>query len=430
MVPYKLIEIFTSERCRYEGRPIDQAVVEHIRSLKLAARCLVARGTEGCYENGEIATRRIELLSVHLPVRITIVLPAAEVDRVLPSLDAMVTDGVVAVQDLQVVSHKTRRLLLPRQTKVRDIMTADPTRAEASTPLDQVVRILLSSIFTGMPVTDTEARPIGIVTQGDLIYKGRMPMRLGLLAAAGSDRVDEVLAALASRTAGDVMTAPVVTVGAERYVREAIELMLDRKVKRLPVVDERGRLVGMLSRLDVFRAITRTAPDWDALARRQVQVGNVRTVADIMRRDTHTVLPSTPVDEVIRTIATDDIQRVVVVDPRGVFLGLISDRDLLVAFAADSPEGAWEQFKNLIPGKRRRDLPDRLRAQTAAEVMRTDITTVREDTPIDEAIALMTARGFKRLPVVDEARIFTGMISRDSLLRTGFPRIAATDPPK
>jgi CBS domain-containing protein len=428
MVPYKLIEIFTSERCRWEGRPIDQAVVEHIRSLKLAARCLVARGTEGCYENGEIATRRIELLSYHLPVRITIVLPAAEVDHVLPGLDAMVAEGVVAVQDLQVVSHKTRRLLLPRQTKVRDIMTPDPTRAEASTPLDRIVRVLLSSIFTGMPIVDPEARPIGIVTQGDLIYKGRMPMRLGLLAAAGSDRVDEVLGALASRTAGDVMTAPVVTIGAERYVREAVELMLDRKVKRLPVVDERGRLVGMLSRLDVFRAITRTGPDWNALARRQVQVGNVRTVADIMRRDTHTVLPGTPIEEVIRTIATDDIQRVVVVDPQGVFLGLISDRDLLVAFTADSPEGAWEQFMNLIRGKRRRELPDRLRTRTAAEVMRIDIATVRESTPIDEAIALMTARGFKRLPVVDEAGIFTGMISRDSLLRTGFPR--PTDPPK
>ena len=162
-------------------------------------------------------------------------------------------------------------------------------------------------------------------------------------------------------------------------------------------------------------------------------MGSLRTVADIMRRDTHTVLPATPVEEVIRTIATNDIQRVVVVDPQTRFLGLISDRDLLIAFAADHPEGAWEQFKNLIPfterGKRHREIADRLRSKTAAEVMKTDITTVREETPMDEAIALMTARGFKRLPVVDEAGIFKGMISRDSLLRTGFPR-PATDPPK
>jgi CBS domain-containing protein len=54
--------------------------------------------------------------------------------------------------------------------------------------------------------------------------------------------------------------------------------------------------------------------------------------------------------------------------------------------------------------------------------MRTDVVTVREDAPIDAVIGLMTVRGFKRLPVVDGAGHFTGMISRDSLLRTGFAR--------
>ena len=426
MVRYQVIEIFTSERARWEGRPLDQAVVEHVRSLKLAARCLVTRGTDGCYENGEVATRRIELLSYNMPVRITIVLPTAETDRVLRGLDGMVSDGVVAVQDLRVVAHRTRKLLLPRQVKVRDLMTPDPTSVVASTPLDQIVRTLLSASFGGVPVVDADGRPIGVVTQGDLIYKGRMPVRLGLLATAAGDRLDEILVALASRTAGEVMSSPAVTIGADRYVREAVDLMIERQLKRLPVVDERGRLTGMLSRLDVFRAITNTAPDWEALGRQQVHVGNLRTVSDIMRRDTHTVAPDTPVEEVIGIIAANDIQRVVVVDPDGRLLGLISDRDLLGAFASDASDGVWEQFKTLVSiterGRRHREIKGQLRAKTASEVMRTDVVTVREDAPIDEVIGLMTARGFKRLPVVDGTGHFKGMVSRDSLLRTGFAR--------
>jgi CBS domain-containing protein len=434
MVRYQVIEIFTSERTRWEGRPIDQAIVERVRSLKIAARCLVARGIEGCYENGEVATRRIELLSYNMPVRITIVLPASETDRVLREMDAMVSDGVVAVQELRVVAHRTRKLLLPRQVKVCDIMTREPVSVEAAAPLDRVVRVLLSARFSGMPVVDAERRPVGIVTPSDLIGKGRLPVRLGLLAAAAGERLDEILAELATRTAGEVMSAPPVTIGADRYVREAVDLMIERQLKRLPVVDERGRLTGMLSRLDVFQAITDAAPHWEALGRQQVLVGSLRTVADVMGRDPHAVSPDTPIEEVIRTIAANAVQRVAVVDRAGKLLGLIADRDLLAAFASDASGGLWEQVKGLIPftghGRRHRALKGVLRAKTAAEVMQTDLVTVREDVPIDAAIGLMTARGFKRLPVVDGAGVFKGMISRDALLRVGFPPPSATGPPK
>ena len=49
-----------------------------------------------------------------------------------------------------------------------------------------------------------------------------------------------------------------------------------------------------------------------------------------------------------------------------------------------------------------------------------DVVTVCEDTPIAEAIRLMVEKGLKRLPVLDAQGLFKGMVSRDSLLRTGF----------
>jgi CBS domain-containing protein len=395
-----------------------------VRDLKIAARCLVTRAVDGCYENGEVATGRLEILSYNMPLRIVIVLPTSEIERVLPEVEAMVTDGIVAVHQLEVVSHKTRKLLVPKQIKVRDIMTADPRKATPSTPLDDVVRLLLSSIFTGVPVVDDAGRPVGVITQGDLIYKGKMPMRLGLLAESGRDKLDAVLAGLANQTARQVMTSPAIAIGQNQLVKDAVDLMLSKGIKRLPVVDGRGALTGMLSRLDIFRTIMQEAPDWKAFKQQNITVGDVHTVSDIMRRDTHAVPPETPVDEVIRVIDSNDIQRVAVVDREGHFLGLISDRDLLVVFSPDYPDAIWDQFLSIVPfserGKRHREFKDRLRAKTAAEVMNADIVTVREATPIDEAISLMTQRGLKRLPVLDSEGKFKGMISRDSLLRTGF----------
>ena len=147
-------------------------------------------------------------------------------------------------------------------------------------------------------------------------------------------------------------------------------------------------------------------------------------MGDILRRDTHTVSPDTPIDEVIRVIDDNDIQRVAVVDADGKLLGLISDRDLLRYFKQEE-EGLWGLLaKNETPLQTscpcKGDLWQCLSQTSAGEVMTTGLITVREEMLIEEAIGLMIEKSLKRLPVVDEVGRFKGMISRDSLLRTGF----------
>ena len=189
MQQYKIIEIFTSEEARWQGQPLHAAIVQVVHDLKIAARCLVTRGIEGSYESGEMATGRLEVLSYNMPVRITIVVPAFESERILAKAAEMVTDGIVAVQDLEVIAHKTRGLLIPKHTRVRDLMTPAPQKVNLDTSLAEVARLLLSSTFTGLPVVDAENRPVGVISQGDLIYKAGMPMRLGLLAASDREKV-------------------------------------------------------------------------------------------------------------------------------------------------------------------------------------------------------------------------------------------------
>lgn len=419
MQHYKKIEIFTNEEARWQGQPLYAAVVQFIHDLKIAARCLVTRGIEGCYESGEMATGRLEVLSYNLPVCVTIVAPAAESERILAQVEGMVADGLVTVQEVQIISYKSRGRLLPRHTRVRDIMTPTPRKVNPDTPLDEVARLLLSSTFTGVPVVDDRGRPVGVISQSDLLYKAGMPMRLGLLAASDQGKVAPVLAALKAKKAKDVMTSPPVIIGQDDLVTAAVDLMLNKQVKRLPVVDGEGKLVGVLSRLDVFHTVLRECPDWQAFQQQKIAVDNLHAVADIMRRDTQTVRPDTPVAEVLRLIDSNDLQRVCVVDQDGHLLGLISDRDLLSAFSRHAP-GIWDFFVSKLAPSERGRLGQDWEGKTAGEVMKTDIVTVQEDAPIDEAIRLMLQKAFKRLPVIDAQGKFKGMISRDGLLRAGF----------
>ena len=423
MLKYKIIEIFTGEEVKCQGRPLASAIVTFVNSLKVPARTIVTRGIEGSYESGEVATGRLELLTYNMPLRITVILPAAECDPVLSHLTEMIADGIVTVRDADVVTHKTRGRLLPRHMRVRDIMTPDPKKVGPETPLDEVVRCLLPATFTGLPVVDGKNRPVGVIAQGDLIYKADMPMRLGLLAQSDQKKMATILESLATKRASDIMTRPAVLVDQDRPITEAVGIMLQKGVKRLPVVDGSGILVGMLSRLDIFQTIIRECPDWRGFEGQRILVEDLRTVADIMRRDVITVGPDAPIENVIQIIACNDVQRVSVIDPEGRFLGLISDRDLLIAFSDRHP-GIWDYFASKIPftdsSRRNRELVEHLRAKTAADVMNADVVTVREDTPIEEAIQIMLKRAFKRLPVLDTEGKFKGMINRDSLLRTGF----------
>jgi CBS domain-containing protein len=424
MLDYKAIEIFTNEAARCGSKPVVEAVLQYVHDLNIAARCIVTRGISGCYENGEVATRRLKVLSFNLPVQIYIVVPSAETQRIFDGLTGMIRDGIVALQDLNVISRRTQKTFFRRHLKVRDVMTHEPKYVKALTPLSDTTRLLLSSIFTGLPVLDDQQRPIGVITQGDLIRNGGLPLRLSLLAESDQHHSEAVFHQLASRHAGEVMTSPVVMTSADRSLTEAVDLMLTKDVKRLPVVDSHGGLIGMLSRLDIFRTVMCEAPDWTAFQAKRIELGTLKRVCDILRRDMHCVLPDTTLEKVIQIIDTNDIQRVAVVDPDGKLLGLISDRDLL-RFFKPKQEGIWHllskiKYAFLQEDAFRTDFKQCLADTRADTVMTSDLITVHEEMPIEAAIGLMIEKGLKRLPAVDAAGRFQGMISRDSLLRVGF----------
>jgi len=418
---YSVIEIFTNEEARFDRKQVQEAVVEHVRGLKIAARCIVTRGVQGCYESGEIVSKKILDLSYNMPIKIEVVLPFPELETVLPEIEAIVTEGIIGIRHMDIHVHTASRHLFPRHLKVKDIMTFSPQTITPDTPIKEVAKTLLSSRFTGIPVVDYNKNPVGIVTQGDLIYRGQLPMRLGLLSVCDPETLSDSLEFLPEKPVEKIMSKPPVCIGEEQFATEAVELMISKNLKRLPVLNQDGVITGVLSRIDIFRTVMRESPDWEDFKCRQIRVKNLNTVSDIMRKDVQVVGPEASVEEVIRIIDSNDIQRVAVVDNDGFFMGLILDRDLLTAFS-EKTCGIWSFFKSKLPSrdkeKQRQEVLQCVQSATAADVMNTDAVTVKEDTPLQTALELMTQKFLKQLPVIDAQGKFKGMISRDSLLKT------------
>jgi PII-like signaling protein len=106
---YGIIEVFTSEEARWHGSPLYDAIVHMVAKEESFARCIVTKGIAGCYEDGEVASHRVLDLSYNMPLKIEIVLPASELERVLARVEEMATEGIVVVEDVQIRSHRTHR---------------------------------------------------------------------------------------------------------------------------------------------------------------------------------------------------------------------------------------------------------------------------------------------------------------------------------
>lgn len=416
---YNIIEIFTSEETRWNNKPVWDSVVEYVNKSSIAARCLVYKAFSGSYENAEIASSRIETLSYNMPIKIEIVLPAAELETILHQIEEMVSDGIVAVRDVMVGLHRTNKRLIPRQLKIKDVMTPSPRTVTENTNVGEVIQLLLANDFNAVPVIDDYGQPAGIITQGDLISRAAMPVRLGLLGQFEQGDIEGYINSLSNKTASEVMTKPVITIKEDKSITEAVELMLERQLKRLVIVNSGDKITGVLARADIFKIITKLSPNWKAIEAQKVRLSNAKTIKDITRRDTHKVNADTFIDEVIRIIDENDIQRVVVVDEEDHFLGMIFDSDLFDLFS-ENKKGFWKHLLRKISfteiAKKQKELISADK-KIAADVMRADIITVLEDMSIEEAIKIMAEKGIKRLPVIDNCGVFKGMISRDSILR-------------
>ncbi len=147
---------------------------------------------------------------------------------------------------------------------VRDVMTRQVVTVDRSTPYKEVVRILLEHRISAVPVLDTAGRVDGIVSEADLVEKETLradePREVWQPPARRSHRSYDRAHAL---SAGTLMTSPAVTVAPGAGLATAARLMRGHAVKRLPVIDSRGRLVGIVTRSDDRRAGPRRHRDAD-----------------------------------------------------------------------------------------------------------------------------------------------------------------------
>ncbi|MGH3153278.1 MAG: CBS domain-containing protein [Streptosporangiaceae bacterium] len=129
---------------------------------------------------------------------------------------------------------------------MKDIMTADVIAVGPGASYRHLAGLLRDHRVSGFPVVDDHGVLVGVVSESDLLAE-----------QARKGRPHRKHATASELTAGDLMTKPVVTTSPDELVSNVARLMSSHKLRRLPVIDGRGRLVGIVSRSDALSVFSR-----------------------------------------------------------------------------------------------------------------------------------------------------------------------------
>lgn len=136
-------------------------------------------------------------------------------------------------------------------------MTTGVHIAGPQTPFKLLVRLIEENRVSAIPIVDQQGMPIGIVSEADLLLKARRSELEGQDLVHPRRRHDQRTKAEGTM-ASQLMTSPPITVPASATLAEAARMMQERNVRRLVVVDGRGRIAGIVSRSDLLQVFLRT----------------------------------------------------------------------------------------------------------------------------------------------------------------------------
>lgn len=145
----------------------------------------------------------------------------------------------------------------------KEIMTSDVIVVKEDATIDEVSKIFVDKNISGLPVVNQYDKLVGVISEGDLVYKQkpvRPPMFINLfdgLIPVDRKEFQEDMKRIAAYKVGDLMSKPPIYAYEDTPVSEIAELIINKKVNRVPIVNEVHEVVGLISRHDIIRSMVK-----------------------------------------------------------------------------------------------------------------------------------------------------------------------------
>lgn len=148
---------------------------------------------------------------------------------------------------------------------VKDLMTTRIVTVKPTDTVNDVAEVLFKHHFTGLPVTDSQNRLLGLIAERDFITSDSrlyLPTYIKLLTdidfiSKDKNKLSADAKAIIEATAADIMNRQVITVSSETDIKELAEIFATKRVNPIPVVDQNQKLLGIISRSDLIKLFSK-----------------------------------------------------------------------------------------------------------------------------------------------------------------------------
>jgi len=161
------------------------------------------------------------------------------------------------LKKIYIIALRNAQERVSRSIPVNNVMTKHAVVIHTHADIHEAARLLSEHRISGLPVVNDEGMVVGVVTEADI---------LSMTGIREGHTFKDILRHLLGEplperkrgdTVGEIMSSPAITTRPDADIRDVAKILDERRIKRLPVVDEKNRLVGIISRADIVRAMRR-----------------------------------------------------------------------------------------------------------------------------------------------------------------------------
>lgn len=399
--------IYIGESDRWQRKPLYIAILEALKTAGMAG-ATVTRGVAGFGAHSNIRTASILRLSEDLPLLIEVVDSPENIHKAIDLISPMVNEGLITLEEVQVIKYTHRYLTpLPADRPVKEVMSTVVITLSPDDTLTTAWKQMQGHLLKGLPVIDKDMKPVGMLTDDDLLTRSGIKDNIEAGAGWNEKNILQELTNLdkSGKTVADLMSQPAIIATGREPLGHAASHMAREGLKRLPVVDQEGRLIGVLSRLDILRQVAEYQP----LGKHgKTPTGAAVTLDEIINPDVPIIRLESVLPEIVEALLEYQSRYLIVLDSNDRVIGKISDEEVLKHVQTIDRIKLLNVLHLLAA-------PPYYRIK-AEKLVSADVLTAPVNTTLAEAARLMIKGRYKWLVVVNDDIRPVGVVDRQILL--------------